>query len=50
LVRPTALDSLPRLPFGSHAREKPTPISDVDLAVLLSEAVPCESYLDYRIA
>ena len=35
--------------FGSHARKKPTPISDVDFAVLLSEAVPCESYLDYRI-
>jgi predicted nucleotidyltransferase len=36
--------------FGSHARERPTPISDVDLAVLLSGAVPRESYLDYRIA
>jgi hypothetical protein len=36
--------------FGSHAREKPTPISDVDFAVLLSEAVPCGAYLDYRIA
>jgi predicted nucleotidyltransferase len=36
--------------FGSHARGKPTPISDIDLAVLLSEAVPRESYLDYRIA
>jgi hypothetical protein len=36
--------------FGSHARGKPTPISDVDIAVLLSEAVPHESYLDYRIA
>jgi uncharacterized protein len=35
--------------FGSHAREKPTPISDVDFAVLLSEAVPFGSYLDYRI-
>jgi len=36
--------------FGSHARGKATPISDVDVAVLLSEAVPCGSYLDYRIA
>jgi len=36
--------------FGSHARGRPTPISDVDFAVLLSEAVPRESYLDYRIA
>jgi predicted nucleotidyltransferase len=36
--------------FGSHAREKATPISDVDIAVLLSEAVPRDSYLDYRIA
>jgi hypothetical protein len=36
--------------FGSHARGKPTPISDVDVAVLLSEAVPRETYLDYRIA
>ena len=36
--------------FGSHARGKATPISDVDVAVLLSEAVPRETYLDYRIA
>jgi len=36
--------------FGSQARGRPTPISDVDFAVLLSEAVPRESYLDYRIA
>jgi len=36
--------------FGSQARGTPTPISDVDFAVLLSEAVPRESYLDYRIA
>jgi len=36
--------------FGSHARGKPTPVSDVDFAVLLSETVPRESYLDYRIA
>jgi len=27
-------------------RGKPTPISDVDVAVLLSEAVPRETYLD----
>ena len=36
--------------FGSHAREKSTPISDVDFAVVLSEGVLRESYLDYRIA
>jgi predicted nucleotidyltransferase len=36
--------------FGSQAREKPTPISDVDVAVLLSDGVPRESYFDYRIA
>ena len=36
--------------FGSHARGKATRISDVDIAVLLSEAVPRETYLDYRIA
>jgi len=36
--------------FGSHARGRPTPISDVDFAVLLSETVPRASYLDYRIA
>ena len=36
--------------FGSQARGRPTPISDVDFAVLLSETVPRESYLDYRIA
>jgi len=36
--------------FGSHARKQPTPISDVDFAVLLSDAVRHESYLDYRIA
>ncbi len=35
--------------FGSHARGRPTPISDVDFAVLLSKAVPRELYLDYRI-
>jgi len=36
--------------FGSQASGRPTPISDVDFAVLLSGAVPRESYLDYRIA
>jgi hypothetical protein len=36
--------------FGSHARGKPTPISDVDIAAPLSDSVPRESYLDYRIA
>lgn len=36
--------------FGSHARGRPTPISDIDFAVLLSVAVPREGYLDYQIA
>ena len=36
--------------FGSQARGRPTPFSDVDFAVLLSGAVPRESHLDYRIA
>ncbi len=36
--------------FGSQARGRPSPISDVDVAVLLSEVVPRQSYLDYRIA
>lgn len=35
--------------FGSHARGRPAPISDVDFAVLLSAAAPRESYLDYKI-
>ena len=36
--------------FGSHARGRPTPISDVDFAVLLSDAMPREGFLDYQIA
>ncbi len=35
--------------FGSHARGRPTPISDIDFAVLLSGDVPRESYLDAQI-
>lgn len=36
--------------FGSHARGRPTPISDIDFAVLLSGNVPRGSYLDAQIA
>ena len=36
--------------FGSHARGRPTPISDIDFAVLLSDTVSGEKYLDYQIA
>jgi predicted nucleotidyltransferase len=36
--------------FGSHARGRPSPISDVDFAIYLSKAVPRDRYLDYRIA
>src|SRR3990172_6782562 len=36
--------------FGSYARGRPSPISDVDFAVLLSEAIPREAYLEYQIA
>ena len=36
--------------FGSYARGRPTPISDIDFAVLLSGAVPRDAYLDQQIA
>lgn len=36
--------------FGSHARGRPMPISDIDFAVLLSGDFPRESYLDCQIA
>ena len=36
--------------FCSYARGRPTPISDIDFAVLLSGDVPREGYLDAQIA
>ena len=36
--------------FGSHARGRPRPISDIDFAILLSGTVPRDSYLDAQIA
>ncbi len=36
--------------FGSHARGRPTPISDVDFAVLLSPDIPRDEYMDHQIA
>ena len=36
--------------FGSHARGRATPMSDLDFAVLLSEAIARAAYIDYQIA
>ena len=35
--------------FGSHARGEAGPLSDVDIALLLSAGVPRDQYLDYRL-
>lgn len=35
--------------FGSHARGEAHPLSDVDIALLLSSDVPPEKFLDYRL-
>lgn len=34
--------------FGSQARGTPSPLSDVDLAVLLADEFPSAGYLDFR--
>lgn len=35
--------------FGSHARGEAGPLSDVDVALLLSPVIPREEYLNYRL-
>lgn len=35
--------------FGSYARGQSGPLSDVDLAILLSPGVPSDQYLEYRL-
>ena len=35
--------------FGSYAADRATPLSDVDLAILLEQAVPREDYFKYRL-
>lgn len=35
--------------FGSAAAKKISPLSDLDLAVLLNKKVPAEKYLDFRL-
>ncbi|MFZ5590812.1 MAG: type VII toxin-antitoxin system MntA family adenylyltransferase antitoxin [Bacillota bacterium] len=36
--------------FGSHATGKSTPLSDIDLAILLDHAVPTQNYFSKKLA